>query len=294
MHLVEAPQARGGAITQEDAKAALLKAPRSLCELAVRWAASQVEPKVGVCRLKWEEESRKVLDEWLAENPAVVGGKRVRPKKDSNRDLPVNEQAMKAMSYVLRHAAGTPECPINEEGWVRWEDLISHKSCKRFGGWTLWKSIEDDAKDRVVATPDEHGDWWVAAWSGHTQDRVVGPAAEVPLEELPEVLIHGSYARHTASIQKYGLPRKSRDLHFHDPRSSSGKWRSDLETCITIDVKRAYDLGCVFRKTGNDVWLCDHGVPKEAIKSIERWEEPAERRPLMSHLQSRLKRATAK
>ena len=50
------------------------------------------------------------------------------------------------MSYVLRHAAGTPECPITEEGWVRWTDLTSHESCRKYGGWTLWSAIENDAK----------------------------------------------------------------------------------------------------------------------------------------------------
>eukprot|EP00435_Cladocopium_sp_Y103_P041614 s1182_g11.t1 len=145
---------------------ALAQPPRSLCEMAVRWASSQADPKVGVCRLKWEEESRNILERWLQENPAQ-------------------------MSTV----------------------------------------------------------------------------------ELPELLIHGSYRRHTASIQRKGLLRKSRELHFHDPRSASGKWRLDLETCVAIDVQRASALGCNFRKTGNDVWLCERDVPPEAIKSIEPWED---------------------
>lgn len=122
--------------------------------LATKWAAAQVEPKVGVCKLQWEEESRRILEAWLEENPAkpgtmVVGGG---GKKSKNKDLPIHEQAMKAMSFVLRHSAGTPECPINEEGWVRWDDLRAHEACRRFGAWTLWQAIEDDAKDRVVAT----------------------------------------------------------------------------------------------------------------------------------------------
>eukprot|EP00438_Fugacium_kawagutii_P025619 Skav209722 [mRNA] locus=scaffold528:374935:391817:- [translate_table: standard] len=181
---------------------------------------------------------------------------------------------MKSMSYVLRHAAGTPECPISEEGWVKWDDLIAHESCRRYGGWTLWEAVEADAKDRVVATPDSDEVWWVAAWSGHTQERVVGPAAIVPANELPAVLSHGSYRRHTASIQKKGLLRKTRDLHFHDPESRTGKWRLDLETCVKVNVKAASDAGCVFRKTGNDVWLCDRNVPPEAILSITEWDKP--------------------
>ena len=181
---------------------------------------------------------------------------------------------MFAMSYVLRHKAGTPECPINEEGWVRWEDLKAHYACRRFGDWTLWNAIEVDAKDRVIASPDSQGRWWVAAWSGHTLERVVGPAAIVPSAELPSTLIHGPYHRHTASIQRKGLLRQSRDIHFHDPDSSSGKWRVDLETRVEIDVKKAHQAGCEFRKTGNEVWLCDRNVPPEAIISIKAWDQP--------------------
>ena len=267
---------RGEDGVEDQVQEALSCTPRALCELSVLWSASQVDQKVGVCKLQWEEESRRVLERWLIENPAspsplVVGG---RGKKSKNKSLPINEQAMKSMSYVLRHSAGTPECPINEEGWVRWRDLTAHESCRHFGGWTLWEAIEADEKDRVIATPDEDGEWWVAAWSGHTQDKVVGPAAIVPPEELPERLIHGSYVRHTASIQKKGLLRQSRDLHFHDPRSQSGKWRLDLETCVEIDVRVASTKGCVFRRAGNEVWLCDRGVPPEAIKSITPWEDP--------------------
>ena len=74
----------------------------------------------------------------------------------------------------------------------------------------LWQVVEEDAKDRVVFTSGAQGDWWIAAWSGHTQDRVVGPAAIVPSQELPEVLIHGSYRRHTPQSRKGSLFRQRR------------------------------------------------------------------------------------
>eukprot|EP00438_Fugacium_kawagutii_P035674 Skav231659 [mRNA] locus=scaffold823:44885:57127:- [translate_table: standard] len=276
IHLAGGIRGEAEQTSQEDVKKALATPPRALCESAVSWASTQVETKVGVCKLQWEEESRNILNKWLTENPAsqgslLVGGK---SKKSKNKGLPVNERAMKAMSYVLRHSAGTEACPITEEGWVRWDDLRRHESCQPYDAWTLWDAIEADAKDRVVASQDDAGEWWVAAWSGHTQERVVGPAAVVPIEELPKVLTHGSYRRHTASIQKKGLLRQTRDLHFHDPDSRTGKWRLDLETCVRVNVKLACEHGCVFRRTGNDVWLCDKDVPPAAILSITEWDKP--------------------
>lgn len=259
-------------------KEAITAAPHSLAKLAVAWSASQAELKVGVWSLPWEEETEQILLRWLKENPALglstqVGG------KEKNKGLPEGVRAMKAMCYVLRIAAGTAECPINEEGWAGRGNLIKHEACKKFKERVLWQAIEDDAKSRVLATVDNNGDWWVAAWSGHVQDKVVGPAAIVPAAELPKVLVHESYRRHTASIQKNGLLRQKRDLHFHDPEAHSEKWRLDLETRIDVDVLKAVEAGCVFRKTGNDVWLCDRGVPSTAIMSIKPWDDLGKKDP---------------
>ena len=56
--------------------------------------------------------------------------------------------------------------------------------------------------------------------------------------------------------------------------------RVDLETRIDIDVKKAVDLGCKFRKTGNKVWLCDSTVPPAAIIRITQWDGLPEGRSL--------------
>ena len=232
--------------------------------------------KVGVCELRWERESQEILESWLRANPAKKGALVVGGGRKKREGLSQWERAMKSMCYVLRHGSGTPECPITEEGWVRWQDVVSHESCRRFGERVLWEAVETDSKDRVVTTPDNAGCWWLAAWSGHTQERVIGPAAVVPRAELPERLVHGSYIRHSASIQRKGLLRRSRDIHLHDPQTNSGKWRLDLETRVEVDVQRACDAGCTFRKTGNEVWLCDRDIPVNALIGIQPWADPGE------------------
>ena len=137
--------------------------PRKLADAAVHWAAQQLlgenlPDKVGVCRLAWEEETERVLMKWLQDNPkqgsaGLVGGK----QKNKNKGLPLHEQAMKAMCYVLMHAAGTEECPISEEGWVKWQQLAAHQSCKRFQNWVLLEALDQDKKDRLVETLMESG-----------------------------------------------------------------------------------------------------------------------------------------
>ena len=85
------------------------------------------QDKAGLCSLPWEEHTEEVLRKWIREGPAgkdlmIVGGRRA-------RDSP-EEAASKALSRVLRHEAGTVECPISPEGWVRWRDLLNHPRCR--------------------------------------------------------------------------------------------------------------------------------------------------------------------
>ena len=99
----------------------LAMAPRSLARLAA-WAGRQLEAiteevdKVGLCKLKWEDETERVLLEWLEanpprsheeneESPGRVGGRRGRERKDKQPGF----RESKDLSRVLRHEAGTEE-----------------------------------------------------------------------------------------------------------------------------------------------------------------------------------------
>lgn len=78
----------GGLLGDETelASRSLAAAPKKLAELASQWAEASLadEPKagqtqdtcdeehrLGLCRLAWEEETEKVLYQWLQENPAT-------------------------------------------------------------------------------------------------------------------------------------------------------------------------------------------------------------------------------
>ena len=90
--------------------------------------ASPIDDKVGACRLQWEEETRRVLNDWLKDNPVpevppnVVGGRSnfgsserhsskmgkggKKTKGKGPKPLTPLERCSKAMSRVLRHEAG--------------------------------------------------------------------------------------------------------------------------------------------------------------------------------------------
>lgn len=147
-------------VGNEDPARALLAAPRTLASLATQWVAAQLElqnpgpglgRKAGLCQLPWEDETERVLLDWLRDHPAEfsqrVGANRGEKTREHPKEVGRAEmgkgkgkkedphtRASKALSRVLRHEAGTEECPISEEGWVRWSDLahpaVPTASCK--------------------------------------------------------------------------------------------------------------------------------------------------------------------
>ena len=298
----------------------LRAAPRKLAEACLTWCASGAgssterqgsaeADRVGACRLKWEEETRKIMDAWLRDNPTPKdshnmvggrsssgslggaqgnmgkGGKKARGK--GSQPLTPLEKCSKAMSRVLRHEAGTTTCPISEEGWVKWDQMLGHPLMRSFDESQALQALRGNDKDRFVSKPDTEGVWWIAAWSGHTLDGVTGPAVLVEPSEVPKVLAHGSYRRHSGSIQRQGILRGRRDIHLHDPDEHSEKWRKDIETKVVVNTKAAVKAGCRFKKTGNQVWLCEDPIPVSAIVEIAPWDGlkvgAAHRTPRLHH-----------
>lgn len=216
-----------GANAAPTAEKHLRAAPRKLAEVCLGWCAGGGEQqanqvagaaaaKVGACKLKWEEETLRVLEAWLKDNPTlngsnnIVGGRsssgslggppdnmgkgggRSRAKGKGPKPLTPLEKCSKAMSRVLRHEAGTTTCPISEEGWVKWEHMLGHPLMSSFDEQQALQALRGNDKERFVSKPDTEGVWWIAAWSGHTLDGVTGPAVLVDPRDVPKVLAHGS------------------------------------------------------------------------------------------------------
>lgn len=241
-------------------------------EAVARFAPGQTTwDKAGLCPLPWEEHTEEVLLGWLreqkamAKNAARVGGKKSR--------LSDEEKASKALSRILRHEAGTRECPISPEGWVKWQDILRHRLCRDMSEEILERGVYQNSKNRFIAKVDDRGEWYAAAWSGHTITGVTGPSHEAAPSTTPSVLVHGTYRAYVPAIQRKGLKRGRRDLHFQNPEEHAYRWRKDLEVKIVIDTRKAEALGCRFRKTGNLVWLCSQDVPPEAFVTIEEWDD---------------------
>ena len=280
------PGPKGDLEASQRAALLLAAAPRSLTRLAALWAGARIGnhaeegKKVGLCSLKWEEETEKVLLAWLESHPPAdrdegvgslgrVGGRRGRDRRDKQPGF----RESKDLSRVLRHEAGTPETPISYEGWVRWDQLLRHPKMRRHEEGALLEAIRDNEKQRFVLREDAEGQRWVAAWSGHTIPGCTGPSREVPNEDVPAILVHGTYKRYVPQIEARGILCQRRDIHLQDPQAHARRWRKGLEIRIEIDTTVAMQHGCRFRVTGNLVWLCSSNIPPVALNTIREWDD---------------------
>ena len=200
--------------------------------------------------------------------PKGKGGKR---GKSKDKRLAVD----KALSRLLRHEAGTRDIPITADGWVLVRDALRFEPLRELGvdEEQLRTAVANNTKARISwYSGEEDGDPMVAAWSGHTIPDVTGPGWRVPEADLPSVLVHGTYQRHVSSIRANGLLRTRRDLHFQDPECHQRRWRNDLEVKVTIDPRAASRNGCIFRRTGNGLYLSHESVPASCILEYGPWD----------------------
>ena len=111
-------------------------------------------------RLNWEEETERVMLQWVKENPPVgatggigrVGGRRGRRSRE---EKPESFYISKALSRLLRHEAGTADIPISNEGWVKWEDMMKYPPVQQFSQNGIYDAIMINEKQRFTAVPDE-------------------------------------------------------------------------------------------------------------------------------------------
>ena len=255
--------------------------PGPLAEDEARFEPGQpsTDRKVGICELPWETAAREALMSWLQERcwgDPKVGGKSKKQKRGGQR-MDWREELSKGMARCLRHESGGNSCPISEDGWVRLTDLLGYLRKrlqwpeKYFTEKVIRDAVEENFKQRFVVREDG-GCPYVAAWSGHTISGVYGPGARIAPENVPPVLIHGTYRRHVKSIQETGLRGDRRMAHLVDPEQASGKWRSDLEVKIPVDTKVAIQAGVEFYVTGNSVWLANGTIPPKALGDVSDWD----------------------
>ncbi|CAE7766338.1 kptA [Symbiodinium sp. CCMP2592] len=233
------------------------------------------EGKAGACELPWEDDAEALVRLWLGgklegrseTRCSGMGGKGNQKGKGAHNGRR-DQEKLERLRGSFRARSDADRRRLVKI--LRHEDL--NECVGTISGEDAARIIGRDEKDRLILS-QEGEEVWVAAVSGHTIAGVVGPGRELPLQEVPEVLVHGSYARHSNNILKEGLHAR-RAIHLLSCGSKHGRWRSDIETSVFVLAREAARYAQVrFLLTTNDIYLAPDGIPPEYISQIESWRK---------------------
>ncbi|ORX43234.1 phosphotransferase KptA/Tpt1 [Piromyces finnis] len=163
------------------------------------------------------------------------------------------------LSKVLRHTAIKLGLSIDDEGYVKVDDILKLKRFRNLTIEDIQKIVNTNDKKRYTLK-NEDGVWFIKANQGHSIKlknpnlKKVNDPSEIP------VVIHGTVMEHLQSILNNGLSTRGRThIHFAsglfgDKNVISGM-RYNYEVAIYIDSKKAMDDGMEFFLSENGVIL---------------------------------------
>lgn len=170
------------------------------------------------------------------------------------------------LSLILRHAPETVGLTLEENGWVKVDDLI--RACRRNG-----KEITLAELREVVAANDKKrfsfdaGGEKIRANQGHSV------AVEIEFEKKtpPAILYHGTAEKNVSLIRSKGL-QKMRRHHVHlSPDAETARrvgTRHGKPVIFEVDAAKMLENGCSFFVSANGVWLVEN-VPPQFLRLIE-------------------------
>ncbi|XP_044536333.1 tRNA 2'-phosphotransferase 1 isoform X2 [Gracilinanus agilis] len=168
----------------------------------------------------------------------------------------------KALSYALRHGAVKMGLPMGSDGFVPLDALLQLPQFRGFSEEDVCRVVETNEKQRFALRPGAPGACaCIRANQGHSLQ--LADLELTPLrtpQDLPPVLVHGTYWRHWPSIRQEGLSRCGR-THIHlspglpgEPHVLSGM-RQNCEVAVFIDGPSALAEGILFFRSANGVIL---------------------------------------
>lgn len=158
----------------------------------------------------------------------------------------------KYLSLILRHKPEAIGITLDEHGWADVGLLIEGiGKTHPFDRETLEEIVRTDNKKRYSFNDDKT---LIRANQGHS----IPVDVELPVEEPPEYLWHGTGQKFEVSIDKMGLIPKSRlYVHLSADRETAVKVGSRHGDPIVyrVDTGRMAGDGYIFYRSVNGVWL---------------------------------------
>lgn len=179
----------------------------------------------------------------------------------------------KTLCFVLRHRPQALKLTPDEFGYVKLDDLIAafSEQKKEVSLEELMYVVETDDKKRFSLSKDLSS---IRAVQGHSF-----PVNEMSFskETPPSVLYHGTASGNLESIFENGLNPQSRQFvhltdHIETARLVGLRYaKKGSLVVLSIDAEKLIELGYVFYKALNGVWLVKH-VPVGCFKIEEKKE----------------------
>ncbi|XP_054581818.1 tRNA 2'-phosphotransferase 1 isoform X1 [Eptesicus fuscus] len=196
-------------------------------------------------------------------------GRRARRPREQDRDV----QLSKALSYALRHGALRLGLPLGAGGFVPLRALLQLPQFRSFSADDVQRVVDTNGKQRFALQPgDPSTGPLIRANQGHSLQ--VPELELMPLEtpqDLPLMLVHGTFWQHWPSIRLQGLSCRGR-THIHlatglpgDPGVISGApapapvvsagMRPNCHVAVFINGPLALADGIPFFRSANGVIL---------------------------------------
>ncbi len=184
-----------------------------------------------------------------------------------------NIKLSKLLSWLLRHGLVQEGIPIESDGYVKLDDVLSHSKFVKYKLRDIQQVVSENEKKRFsLIKRDEH--YFIRANQGHSlevgeklkEDKLLTPL----LTPLP-LVVHGTTHRNYEKIRESGLKKMNRThIHFaiSDDFISGNKQqsgiRSNCQVLIYLDMEKALSDGIKFFLSENKVVLTP-GVGEEGV-----------------------------
>lgn len=168
----------------------------------------------------------------------------------------------KFLSLILRHQPEIIQLQLDDNGWADVDELIS-KSAKHGNAFSfeqLEEVVFTNDKQRFAFNEDASK---IRANQGHS----IHVELDLPVQEPPEFLYHGTVAKYLDAIRKEGLKKMNRQhLHLSRDKQTAEKVgsRRGIPVILNICSGQMHRDGHSFYLSANGVWLTDH-VPAQYI-----------------------------
>ena len=176
----------------------------------------------------------------------------------------------KKVSYLLRHVIINKGLDMNDEGYVKVQDILSLNEFKNNTFAHINKVVANDSKQRFKLKKIDKM-WFIRANQGHSKD--IGNLIDDTKALKPFDIQRQHYAYHGTTqyawnlIQLTGI-KSMRRKHVHlakDINTKSGI-RHNSEIIIQVNLLKAKNMGIHFVESSNGIILTSNDIPFECIE----------------------------